>query len=533
MKNMKISTARLRWYLLTMILFCFTAIVAQTVEAPDLSNNAGESADNPIIIRNYGNLMWLSANHQNRFYRQEGHIEAPTNPRHNFTPIGNWSNGFRGTYNGDGYEIRNLYINQTVVSAYTGLFGYLGHQQDTARGTIRNIGLVNAEVGATSNSASPVYAAGTLVGMVATATIENCYSINARTNVNLPSATGGVIRVGGLIGGAYTIASSSVTQTISNCYFEGTINTNTLNNHTGEKNIGGIIGLHRGTLNNSYVIAIFTGISSSSNRYIGNIVGAQGQSSQGGISNVYWQIGSGSNLLRGFPSWQTADGKTPLEMRLANTYNNWNFSEIWTINPNLNFGLPYQRIFRKDPISTPAPRDLILTLNGNAVPTFEWTAPADSDLDFLGYRTYRNREVYQDLINDTSFTDEPLPGGSYVYYVTAVYVEGETGPVFEEVYIPFGFDGVREFGAARVGDDGKVSVFTIENAGSTPITVKIFTDGANQGDFEVKNIYCVGGSGDEDAYTIPGDGIAEVTVTFKSSEVGTRNTNLYVELVDP
>lgn len=83
----------------------------------------------------------------------------------NFPPIGNDSNPFTGSLDGKGFVIRNLTIKTPLFEV--GLFAALG-----GNGVVRNLGLVNAEVRATSNSS--------LVGAIAgrmrdTSKVVDCF----------------------------------------------------------------------------------------------------------------------------------------------------------------------------------------------------------------------------------------------------------------------------------------------------------------------------------------------------------------------
>ena len=55
-------------------------------------------------------------------------------------PIGTTDNPFTGTFDGQGYEIRDLFINRPDES-YVGLFGWVGEG-----GVIKNLGVVNTDV---------------------------------------------------------------------------------------------------------------------------------------------------------------------------------------------------------------------------------------------------------------------------------------------------------------------------------------------------------------------------------------------------
>ena len=112
---------------------------------------------------------------------------------------------FKGTFDGKGYEIRNIYTNHSKVSGYGntnygGVFGYI------TDATIKNLG-VTGEI--TTNSC-----AGGIVGYVqGNCKIDNCY--NKATITTTAAYTGGVV------GDMY----SSYGSIVSNCYNTGTINT--------------------------------------------------------------------------------------------------------------------------------------------------------------------------------------------------------------------------------------------------------------------------------------------------------------------
>ncbi|HAN09078.1 MAG TPA: hypothetical protein DCP90_00510, partial [Clostridiales bacterium] len=78
-------------------------------------------------------------------------------------PVGNISEYFIGIFNGNGYVIKNLYINSTIANC-TGLFG-------NNRGTIKQLGLENVNVTGTGDGT------GGLVGYNSTAVgkIQDCY----------------------------------------------------------------------------------------------------------------------------------------------------------------------------------------------------------------------------------------------------------------------------------------------------------------------------------------------------------------------
>ncbi|MBQ3124779.1 MAG: S-layer homology domain-containing protein [Clostridia bacterium] len=95
----------------------------------------------------------------------------------NWTPIGTGidSNGFKGTFDGNGHEIRNLNVRETVKDSesntrYFGLFG-------RAEGRIANLGINGAKVIITSYTIKPMHLAA--LASYFQGTMESCYVIGA------------------------------------------------------------------------------------------------------------------------------------------------------------------------------------------------------------------------------------------------------------------------------------------------------------------------------------------------------------------
>ena len=178
-----------------------------------------------------------------------------------WTPIGNETNQFKGTFNGNGHIISNLTINRPTAS-YQGLFGY------AHKGEIKNVGILNSSIIAKTsglllavcnnmkveNTYSQGYLKGgadSTGGLISTASfnsqIKNCYSETYIENTGLA--------VGGLIGYSYS------NNTIESCYTKSRINGNRL--------VGGIIGSSGGSIiKNSYSLSELSG-----NSAVGGLVG--------------------------------------------------------------------------------------------------------------------------------------------------------------------------------------------------------------------------------------------------------------------
>ncbi|MFI3253690.1 MAG: GLUG motif-containing protein [Eubacteriales bacterium] len=158
----------------------------------------------------------------------------------NWTAIGDFTNSFEGTFNGGGYVISNLTINEPST-VDQGLFGVVYN------GTIKNLGIENCNVTGKDDVGGLVGRTSGTIGTSTRATIENCY---------VTGIVSGTKYVGGLVGYAqettiqnvYTTASVSGTgnsvgglvgwatdaTTIATSYATGAV--------SGDRNVGGLVG---------------------------------------------------------------------------------------------------------------------------------------------------------------------------------------------------------------------------------------------------------------------------------------------------
>jgi hypothetical protein len=185
--------------------------------------------------------------------------------------------GFKGTFDGQGYEIRNLFINRPDED-YVGLFGLV-----EGAGVIQYIGMVNATVigaeyvgglvgysrGTVSNSSSTGSVTGNdrvggLVGWNRNGTVSNSHSSSSVTGDDY---------VGGLVGWNVLPPSTfPIRGIVSNSYFTGSV--------TGNRWVGGLAGTNTGTVSNSYSTGSVTG-----NARVGGLVGTN---YEGTVINSYF-----------------------------------------------------------------------------------------------------------------------------------------------------------------------------------------------------------------------------------------------------
>lgn len=165
-----------------------------------------------------------------------------------FTPIGNSTTAFSGTFNGLGNVVANLTINDST-DLDVGLFGI------TSGSSISNLGLINASVSATTAPAT----VGGLVGSN-NGTITNSYVTGAVGSNQTPSIVGGLVGLNfGTIVDAYATAAVSA----------GNVT-----------NAGGLVGLNEGPITDAYATGAVTGGN------VANVGGLVGNNSST-ITNVY------------------------------------------------------------------------------------------------------------------------------------------------------------------------------------------------------------------------------------------------------
>ena len=179
-----------------------------------------------------------------------------------WTPIGNESNKYVGTFDGNDKIISNLYINATSVN--TGFFGY------ATDGSIKNITFDNAKVKSTGS-----YDTAILAGAAEYCIIENIKTL-ANCSVEGNMKTGGIAGMAegnisncenhAMVKGSYTVGgvvgSYNGSSNISSCANYGAV--------TGTNDeIGGMVGhFSFGTIQNSANYGDITGTC-----YVGNLIG--------------------------------------------------------------------------------------------------------------------------------------------------------------------------------------------------------------------------------------------------------------------
>ena len=309
------------------------------------------TAEDPYLISDASQLRWFAA--QVNDSGKTGICAQLTNDidlgNENWTPIGKsgYSYQYKGTFDGQGYEIKNLKIDST--SSNQALFGYVNG------GTVKNLTVSGSVKGAG-------YTAGIIGQLAGASSVENC--------VNKANITGST-NVGGIIGRVET----SSAKTVNACANFGEI--------TGSSYVGGLVGnlyyaislknsYNRGnvtvTTSSGYAGGIAGGVedsaASATNCYTtGTVTGnsdvkpAFGKKSSGSITNCYYldTLGTDSNATS-----KTSDELKALAATLGEAF--------ITAPAGINDGYPIFRwqIPTYDVTFTVAPADAEVTIDGQS-----------------------------------------------------------------------------------------------------------------------------------------------------------------------
>ncbi|WP_173218558.1 S-layer homology domain-containing protein [Paenibacillus alba] len=290
------------------------------------------TAVNPYIIKTAEELNQMR-NMLDKQYKLGADIDLAgfdSGDGNGWMPIGDNSNPFTGTFDGNGHVIRNLTINRSDLD-FVGLFGYVFWQ-----GTLTNIGLlyvnvtghdyVGGLVGKTQDAINNSYvtgnvSGGTYVGGLAgeSDTINYCYST---ANVSGNTSAGG-------------LAGSLTGMLISYSYATGDV--------SGVNFAGGLAGEHSSgvlwfNIRNAYATGKVTG------QYAGGILGYQDDPINSN-SVSYWNKDNVSNAIGSnrHSNLPTIKGMTAAQLKSSSTYSQWNFMNTWGIREGQSY--PYLLIF--------------------------------------------------------------------------------------------------------------------------------------------------------------------------------------------
>ena len=271
----------------------------------------GTTAGTAYEIETFENLLWISedSDRWDKFYKQTADIDAsPTLNElcfgsEGWSPIGNSSTNFTGTYDGGGKTISDLFINSNTSELPVGLFG-----RTSSSASIQKVGLVDVSITGMGQT-------GGLVGRNDGTITESFVTGTVTTQ-----ASSGF--TGGLVGENYGA--------ISNSYATAAVNAT---NSSYDGSVAGLVGntTAPGSVTRSYSTGTVTTAGSGS---IGGLAGPG--SSPPTVTHSFWDVQSsgvpipGSNVI--------GIGKTTTEMQTQSTFTDagWDF-QCETTNGTANF----------------------------------------------------------------------------------------------------------------------------------------------------------------------------------------------------
>jgi len=376
-----------------------------TATAPSIGDG---SSGNPYQIANLENLYWIVApeviiasptlsTRWGAYYIQTAGIDASNTDggtgwgTEGWTPIGNSTTKFTGSYDGDGYVIDELFIDRSSTD-YQGLFGY------TDGATLSDLGVVNVDVSGNSNVAG-------LVGYSNSSLISKCY-----TSGNIVGNPSSSYYTGGLVG--YSNLGST-----SNSY--------TTCNVSGYVRYGGLIGQIAGsTITSCYSTGRVSGVNGM------GLIGYRNNTTT--LTNCFWDMETSLSLPLDPPStsFGGGTGKNTAEMMQQSTFTDWDFTSTWDIVGG-GASYPYLRNTYAPPVA------MLADVEAGDV-DLSWSAPTATP---SGYNIYRNGEkMNSSLETNLTYNDGTVSIGTrYSYCVTAVYGDDTSQPSNQTPYLDLRF----------------------------------------------------------------------------------------------
>ncbi len=259
-----------------LMISAFVVTVPMSSEASYNDGGSGTEVD-PYIIKTIEELQAMNDD-LSAYYELGGFILAEGEA---FTPIGNETHPFTGSFDGSGYLILNVSISST--EDYVGLFGHVG-----ADAVIKEVGLEMINVTAEDNAK-----VGGLVG-------HNSGTISESFVTGL---VGGNESVGGLVGWNEGV--------IINCFSLAVVG--------GYDTVGGLVGWNGGEVNRTYAAGEVINYSNG-----GGLIGMD----VGGDVVASYYDNETTNLTVSDGGY----GRNTTEMMNETTFVDWDFEDVWRIN---------------------------------------------------------------------------------------------------------------------------------------------------------------------------------------------------------
>lgn len=350
-----------------------------------------------IYIYDADMLRWVSdrcnsgTTFEGKYIKLMNNIVLPLNQPNNMTSIGVYpSYPFKGTFDGNGLTINNLYIDQPNTP-YQGFFGY------TQNANLYEVGLVNITASGRNYTG----------GMVAYA--QNTYMRDCYVN-------GGSLFALSYCGGLVGYQSSGTNSIISGCYNTCTV--------SGNHYVGGLVGYSDyATVRNSYVAASVTGQGDA----IGAIIGGANEVL---MYNCYFSSSiTGQSSAIGENNFKDDEGLSDEEMRdpaFVATLNQGLVRPVWKSDyaAPINNGFPILIWQYSDAEACEGPENLIATISGNSA-LLSWAGGDNANYFIVEYGMVGETPQQENTPNN-QFTIHNVQEGTYFWRVKSVCSFGES-----------------------------------------------------------------------------------------------------------
>jgi hypothetical protein len=290
------------------------------------------SQNDPYLIQSVDDFRWMMEQSVSgntfggEYFLQTTNLDFSKQTE--LVPVGPDASGFEGIYDGGGHVIKNYSLNSSTFASstniYYGLFGRL------VNATVQNLGLENISYQNIFGQSSPIPSSidlGGLAGIAENTVIQNVFvtgTIDTNINSNL-----GYSKIGGLI--AEVDVQSTVSYAYTNINFDSTAANGSESGglfHTVDGRVRDVAALGVSNPQNYNYQLFYSATNSVENAYgvyenpanLYNYLGGYGMS-------IYWI--------------QKNDFKDQNNLDLnTNLFNPWDFTTLWTIQPNANDGFP-------------------------------------------------------------------------------------------------------------------------------------------------------------------------------------------------
>lgn len=233
--------------------------------------------------------------YRNEYIKLVSNIDLQGSKTNQWTPIGNATNKFKGTFDACGYKITGMYIDNS--NDYQGFFGYT--ESGTYNGGSSKYTAVIKNLGVSGTVKGNGYVGSIIARNLGK--VINCYSTCTVSGVN---------DIGGIAG--YNA------DTVEDCYNTGAV--------SGNEYVGGVAGSNYGSLNRCYNIGKVSGAYS---YYTGGVTGVVLDKKY--PKNCYYLQGTATGGIEGSDAYGRAEVRSKEQLKEQSKFSGWNFSNTWVM----------------------------------------------------------------------------------------------------------------------------------------------------------------------------------------------------------